>query len=571
MRLRRLDLAVSASFLVPGAAMLHACASSPGPFQGLDASLDADRGESGASGSSSGGGSGGSSGGAGSSGAGSDDGGPTGPVSVLQHHMSATRDGLYADAAMNKQYAGTLRRDPAFSPPINGDVYAQPLYVTDGPGGREAFVVATEGNHVTAVDGAGNVLWDQGYGTPVTSGLQCAGNINPLGITGTPVIDPTSRTVYFDAMTSVGGTPTHMIHAVSLDTGMEQAGWPPAGLNVDMYVPGFVSKQQNQRGALLLVHGVLHVPYGGLLGDCGSYLGYVIGIPVANPTMVTAFSTGGMFPTGSAAAAGATKGGIWAAGGIAATSDGSSLFVTTGNTSGNTSVWSGGEAVLRLSPGPIFTNTNANEFHPANWAALDDGDVDLGGANPVVFDMPGAPVPHLVAAFGKDGYLYLLNRDDLGGMGGNLSRAAVASQNAGSAGSLNAAGAAYTTSKGTYLAYRINLVMAGTGCPAGQNGNLGVALVSADNPPTASVVWCSSETGLGSPMVTRAANGDVIVWDANTRLYGYDGDTGEKIFDGGGAADAMASGMHYYNSTVDVGGRILVATSGPGRLYIFHP
>ena len=95
--------------------------------------------------------------------------------------------------------------------------------------------------------------------------------------------------------------------------------------------------------------------------------------------------------------------------------------------------------------------------------------------------------------------------------------------------------------------------------------------MSADSPPVAQVVWCSQETGLGSPVVTTSPSGDVIVWDANTRLYGYDADTGAVVFAGGGSADQMESAMHYYNSVIDAGGRIAVATSNPGHLYLFHP
>jgi hypothetical protein len=483
--------------------------------------------------------------------------------------MNVTRDGVYPDTLLDRTYAASLKLNQIFTP--TGAVYAQPLYVTNGPGGKEAIIVATESNHLAAIDASGTAFWDQPFGTAVPGGNLPCGNINPLGITGTPVIDPTSRTIYFDAMTSVGGAPTHVIHAVSLDSGAEQTGWPAGGVNVDMYVTGFTSRTQNQRGALTLLNDVLYVPYGGLDGDCGTYFGYVMGFPVHNPTAVTVFSVGAMFPTGSAAATGATRGGIWAVGGVAASPDGTSMFVSTGNTSGNATVWSGGEAVLRLAAGPTFTNSAANQFYPTEWAQLDSSDADLGGANPVVVDMPGTATPHLVVAFGKDGYVYILNRDNLGGMGGNLSRTAVAPQGTGGRGSLSAASAAYTTSQGTYVAYRLNQGP-GTGCPSGgaSQGSIGVAKISG-NPPTAKVAWCTTETGMGSPMVTKTPSGQVIVWDANSRLYGYDGDTGDKIFAGGGASDAMANAMHYYNSAIDIGGRIVVAAGRPGQVYLFKP
>lgn len=485
--------------------------------------------------------------------------------------MNPTRDGVYLDPSMTKAFAATLKLDAAFAPPIAGNAYAQPLYVTHGPGGKEAFIVATESNHVIAIDGSGTVIWDQAYGTPAAlSNLpSTCGNINPLGITGTPVIDMASRTIYFDAMTlPVGGAstdhPKHMIHAVSLDDGTESgAPWP---IDVDASVHGFDSFSQNQRGALALANGVVYVPYGGHDGDCSTaahpYYGWVVGVPVSMPASVTAFSTGTI-------GKGSIQGGIWAPGGIASTADGTSLFVTTGNT-GGAATWAGGEALLRLTAGPKFVDQSADEFYPTEWLTDDQLDQDLGAANPVVFDMPGtgASTQHLVAVPGKDGYLYVLNRDALGGMGAELSRTAVGPQNQGGKGALNAASAVYTTTQGTYVAYHINSGPMGTSCPSGgEDQSIGVAKLSG-SPPTARVVWCTTESGLGSPMVTTTGTGDVIVWDANTRLYGYDGDTGTKVYSG---SDTMAGGMHYFNTPIDAGGRVVIATSGPGHLYVFKP
>lgn len=550
-------------------------------------------GSSGGSGSSSG--SGGSSGGSasgggsgsGSGGTSTDSGTVSSGASVLQHHMSPTRDGVFADPSMTttmsdagtKVLAKPLKLDATFAPTINGNIYAQPLYVTNGPGGNEAFIIVTELNHVMAIDGTGKTVWEHpstsadttNYGTPVTGvrGVLGCGNIDPLGITGTPVIDATSRTIYFDAMTMMGtAPPTHKIYGVSLDDGTIKPGWPVV---VDTAVTGFVSRGHNQRGALALQNGVLYVPYGGHNGDCGTYNGWVIGVNVATPSKVTAFST-------NMIAGGAARGGIWAVGGVASTVDGTSLFVSTGNTGGVTT-WAGGEAVLRLDPGPTFTNQASNEFYPTEWLAEDMRDEDLGGANPVVLDLPGAPTQHLVIVPGKDGYLYLLNRDNLGGMGGQLFRLAAGPQGQGGTGALKAASAAYTTSQGTYVAYNINVdaMPASTGCPAPVMArSIGVARISG-SPATAKVVWCTAESGMGSPIVTMTGNGDAVVWDANNHLYGYDGDTGVKVYSG---TDTMANAMHYYNTPIDAGGRIVVATclvgmtcpaSGAGHLYVFKP
>lgn len=489
----------------------------------------------------------------------------TAAADVLQHHTNATRDGLTVDPSMTEAVAATLKMDATFSPTITGNIYGQPLYVSSGANGKPTIIVATEENHVIALDPTNGAapFWNATFGTPVTNVgtvLGC-GNIDPLGITGTPVVDPTSHAIYFDAMTLTNGAPLHMIHAVSINTGTDLPGWPVA---VDM--AGFTSETQNQRGALLLLNGVLYVPYGGHNGDCNTYYGWVVSVPVATPSQISGWSVGSVH-------AGASRGGIWGAGGVA--TDGTSLFVSTGNTLNAGSTWSGGEAVLRLTPPtPTFTATSTNAFYPTAWSNYDANDSDLGGANPILFDMPGAPVPHLVVALGKDGILYLLNRDDLGGEGNPLSTTTVASDTgAAYFGALNGAGAAYTTSQATYVAFHANGNAPGIkieGCPSGETGgNLGVARIAATNPPTATVVWCAAQANLGSPMVTSTGSGNVIVWDANKSLYGYDGDTGKIVFDG--SSTVLSGSLQYFNTPIDAAGTMVVATTGPGQVALFKP
>src|SRR5205814_855630 len=102
--------------------------------------------------------------------------------------------------------------------------------------------------------------------------LPC-GNIDPLGVTGTPVIDASTRTLFVDAMTTPDGgtTKRHLVFALSIATGATRPGWP---VDVSATVPGLRSVQQNQRGALALLAGRVYVPFGGHFGDCGSYHGF---------------------------------------------------------------------------------------------------------------------------------------------------------------------------------------------------------------------------------------------------------------------------------------------------------
>jgi outer membrane protein assembly factor BamB len=149
-----------------------------------------------------------------------------GQVNVTQEHNNLSRDGLYIDSAFTPSAAANVTRDLNFSGTISGNVYAQPLYIENGPGGAAMVIVVTESNNVYALDAAdGTVIWQRNnIGTPVSSGLPC-GNISPLGITGTPVVDLKSRSLFFDAMID-GATKKHFIYSLNVDTGATNPNWP---------------------------------------------------------------------------------------------------------------------------------------------------------------------------------------------------------------------------------------------------------------------------------------------------------------------------------------------------------
>src|SRR6516162_2811816 len=185
-------------------------------------------------------------------------------VNVTQEHNNISRDGLYVDSAFTRTAAANLRRDLNFNGTISGSVYAQPLSVANGPGGAAMIIVATEANRVYALDAiTGNIIWKRSVGTPVSSGLPC-GNIDPLGNTGTPVVDLASRSLFFDAMVA-GSTVKHMIYSLNVDTGATRSGWP-VDVNAKARYNGlaFDSLVQNQRAALGFLNGVVYVPYSGL-------------------------------------------------------------------------------------------------------------------------------------------------------------------------------------------------------------------------------------------------------------------------------------------------------------------
>ncbi|MDE2358196.1 MAG: PQQ-binding-like beta-propeller repeat protein, partial [Betaproteobacteria bacterium] len=173
---------------------------------------------------------------------------------VLEHHGNAARSGLFVVPGLTWDRAGHLRRDPDFRAEVAGPVYAQPLYWRFPGSAKALLLVATERNLIYALDAeTGATAWKASLGPPVPrSSLPC-GDIDPLGITGTPVIDERSQAMYLDAMVAgqAGGAPKHLIVAVSLKDGSVLSGWPidveaalkASGKNFDAVV-------QNQRGAL---------------------------------------------------------------------------------------------------------------------------------------------------------------------------------------------------------------------------------------------------------------------------------------------------------------------------------
>lgn len=476
---------------------------------------------------------------------------------VLQHHLNGARDGLYVEPLITRDSAPFMHRDLTFYAPIPGPTYAQPLYVSKGPGGRGTLIVVTEQNIVLALDASdGSQIWTSTLGTPVPLAQLPCGDIDPLGITGTPVLDLPNRILYADAMTTPdnGGTKLHRIFALSLDDGSTLPGWPLDLSSVSFQGISFDSTFQNQRGALLLHDGILYVPYGGHAGDCGNYHGWVVAVPVNNPAQATGWATG------------AVAGGIWAPGGVA--TDGRAIFAATGNT-GGANVWSGGEAIVRLGRGATFSGNPDDYFAPSNWLYLDEYDLDLGGSGPVLIDVPGATPSHLAVALGKNGVAYLLDREHLGGLGTGDGISGEGLQSAQvSVGSIINAAAAFTAASGSYVVFHSTDI--GTGCP-GVPGDLIALRIGATAPPTLTVAWCANDLGGGLPIVTTTdGTSQPIVWtigaEDTNQLHAFNGENGDVLFAGGGPDDQMSNVQHF-QTAIAVNGRIFVAADN--ELYAF--
>ena len=285
------------------------------------------------------------------------------------------------------------------------------------------IIAVTESNNVYALDAAnGSVIWQRNVGAPVPLANLPCGDINPLGITGTPVVDLPSRTLFFDAMTTPdnGTTKKHLIYCAERGHGHHQQRL--AGGRECHRHPSSHGSQHDQ--CLHLGHPerarraggawapMSMCPMAAMPATAATYYGWLVGVPLNNPANVMAWATP------------ASGGGAWAVGGVA--SDGVNPFIATGNTFG-ASTWSGGEAIIRFQPGPVFSGLTNDYWAPTNWLALDSNDLDLGGSGALMVDVPGATPSQLVVSLGKDGNAYLLNRTNLGGVSVPLAQAHVSS------------------------------------------------------------------------------------------------------------------------------------------------
>jgi outer membrane protein assembly factor BamB len=208
----------------------------------------------------------------------------------------------------------------AWRRPLDGAVYAQPLII----GG--VIVAGTEGGSIYALNAqSGEVIWRRHIAAPVPlSDLPC-GNIDPLGITGTPVYDPATGLVFAVAETTGG---THLLAGVNLATGelkVRREVEPPRGTPI----------ATQQRPALTLYGGRVYIAFGGLYGDCANYTGGVVSVPTSGEGALDSYSV----PT-------SREGAIWGTGGVVI-ADGR-LFVSVGN-GASTSSYDGSDSVTALS------------------------------------------------------------------------------------------------------------------------------------------------------------------------------------------------------------------------------
>jgi hypothetical protein len=473
-----------------------------------------------------------------------------GPVdtsaSVLERNKHPSRDGAFVQPTLTKAKAATMALDANFMASFTGGMWASPLYLANGPMNKGVFFAVTTGNMVYALDETtGSVVWMHSIGM-AASGTGAGCGEGPIGISGTPVIDATARTIYVAGGIGTNGVSEHQVHALSVDDGSEKAGWPVSVNSVKSGGLTFNAPAENQRGSLSLVNKILYVPYGGYNGDCNTYHGWVVAIDTTDPTKVAGWATGGQ---GEA---------IWAAGGMA--SDGTAVFATTGNSTVGIANHADSEEIVRLT-GMATVDTTMGRFWTTDWRNKDGSDADLGASSPVYFQLGGMG---MVAAVAKNGDFYIVNSTNLGGMGGSLVYFKATNSNNNDGSSVRTAMASYETAMGRYIVFNGNQPK----CPSAGGGSIMSILVKAGSPPTATTAFCAPGGTSTSPITTSTdGKTDTIIWYmSNNKLIGADGDTGAMVFGGG---TGMCGNVRRWTSPIAVNGRIVVG--GDGHLCSWSP
>jgi hypothetical protein len=348
-------------------------------------------------------------------------------VSVLTQHNDNTRAGWnFSETVLNAGNVNVQTFGLLFNLTVDDQVHAQPLVVGNvlvGNGYRNVVYIATANNTVYAFDGDnGRLYWKRNYtragwrpplATDMT--LACGGYYNNfsgnMGIVGTPVIDPARQVMYFVARSTQPPGYVQFLHAVDIVTGNEVAGSPviitaTANGNGDGNIGNvitFEQQKQNQRSGLTLASGTVYVSFSSHC-DWGPYHGWILGYDATTLQRRIVYNDP---PNGYA-------GGMWESGmGMAADAQGN-LYVVTGNgtvgDSGDPTILRNrGTSALKLAPSGASLQV-ASYFTPFNYQMLNDYDLDYGTMGSFLI-----PNSNYFVTGGKDGSLYLLDKDNMGG------------------------------------------------------------------------------------------------------------------------------------------------------------
>ncbi len=350
---------------------------------------------------------------------------------MLTYHNDNLRTGQnLQETVLTIENVNSAKFGKTFSYAVDGAIYAQPLYVQNLQmpvhGVRNVVYAVTEHNSVYAFDAdqkAPGTLWQVDFdfvepgsnATPVPCADEpqaCDFLGTEIGITSTPVIDVNTETLYVCAFTKEAGSYLHRLHALDLGTGSEKFGGP---VLIQGSVPGtgdgsdgvnvaFDPYKHLQRSALLLVNGVVYVAFASF-ADAHPYHGWLFGYDAHKLNRQIVLN---LTPNGAGA-------GIWQSGAGPASDSTGNIYVVTGNGTFDANL--GGQALgdsfVKFMPG-TSSPPAVDFFTPFNQAAMDAVDHDLGAGGPLLLPDQGGSHPHLMLAGGKEGTLYLVDRDNMG-------------------------------------------------------------------------------------------------------------------------------------------------------------
>ncbi len=351
-------------------------------------------------------------------------------VVVATYHNDNARTGQNAlETILTPDNVNVAKFGRLYSFPVDGYVYAQPLYMPQvaipGNGIHNVVIVATQHDSVYAFDADSptpDPLWrvnflnpDAGITTLAPSDVNATDILPEIGITSTPVIDIASNTLYVVAATKENGSFYHRLHALDMTSGAEkfggpriiQAAYPGTAQDSNDGVLAFSSRFQLQRAALLLSKGKIYIAFASN-ADYGLYHGWVIAYDATTMRQVGAWVS---TPNGY-------QGGIWMSGcGISADGNGD-LYLSIANgpfdVYGEQPGVNFSDSIVKLRPGASGLNL-VDFFTPFSQAKMAQDDLDLGSAGVLLLpDQPGA-YSHIAVTSGKNGHIYVLNRDNFGG------------------------------------------------------------------------------------------------------------------------------------------------------------
>jgi hypothetical protein len=349
-------------------------------------------------------------------------------ITVTYHNDNMRTGQNLGETVLTPQNVNSTKFGKVFSYAVDGAIYGQPLYVQNlkipVQGVRNVVYVVTEHDSVYAFDAdqkSPGTLWHVNFLDPASNvtTVPCADEPSTcdfigieIGITSTPVIDVGTQTLYVSAFTKEGGNYAHRLHALDLATGSEKFGGP---ILIQGSVPGtgdgsdgvnvaFNPHNHLQRSALLLANGIVYVGFASF-DDVTPYHGWLFGFDTQTLQQRTLLN---LAPNGTAAA-------IWESGNGAASDSSGNIYVVTGNGTFDADVGGRdfGDSFVKIMPGSSSLSV-VDFFTPFNEANLDAVDADLGAGGPLLMPDQGGSHPHLMLAGGKEGTLYLVDRDNMG-------------------------------------------------------------------------------------------------------------------------------------------------------------